>query len=162
MSLELTDQPKLTRRVFFRSGLASASGFWLAPMLVPLSARSESKPTLRGAAEYCIFLFLRGGASQLDTFDLKEGSWTPPDFDVRTVKGGIKMPHALFPKIAAGLDDLVIARSVEAWESAHQRGVYYMQVGHAFSPAREKEIPSIGAVVAYEFLSRRKESDFLP
>jgi len=37
-----------------------------------------------------------------------------------------------------------------------------MQVGHPFSPARQKEVPSIGAVVAYEFLNRRGASDFLP
>ena len=36
-----------------------------------------------------------------------------------------------------------------------------MQVGHAFSPARQKEMPSVGAVVAYESLRRRKASDFL-
>jgi hypothetical protein len=130
-------------------------------MLMPLNARADASVKLRGEADYCIFLFLRGGASQLDTFDLKEGHWTPPEFDVRKIKG-ITMPYGLFPRLSEQLDDIVIARSVEAWESAHPRAVYYMQVGHAFSPAREKEMPSVGAVVAYEFLNKRKANDYLP
>src|SRR5262249_25031631 len=44
----------------------------------------------------------------------------------------------------------------------HSRGQYYLQTGHAISAARIKEMPSIGAVVAYESLARRKDSDFLP
>lgn len=162
MALRLTDKPELTRRLFFQSGLASASGYWLAPMLAPRNVKAESKVALRGAADACIFIFLRGGASHLDTFDLKEGKWTPPDFDVRKVKGGLTMPYGLFPRISEQLDDLVIARSVEAWDAAHPRAVYYMQVGHSFSPAREKDLPSVGAVVAHEFFKKRKPTDFLP
>ncbi|HWB83110.1 MAG TPA: DUF1501 domain-containing protein [Bryobacteraceae bacterium] len=160
MSL-FTDKPTLSRRVFMRVGLTSFSGYCLTPMLMPVNAHAETPGKLRGEADACIFLFLRGGASQLDTFDLKEGHWTPPEFDARKIKG-INIPYGLFPKISDQLDDIVIARSVEAWESAHPRAVYYMQVGHAFSAAREKEMPSVGAVVSYEFLNKRKSSDYLP
>lgn len=62
----------------------------------------------------------------------------------------------------AELDQLAFVRSVEAWESAHARAQYYLQVGHSFSPARRKEMPSVGAVIAYEMQAKRKESDFLP
>ncbi len=157
----LTDRPTLNRRLFLRSGLASLSGFYLAPMLAPLNVRADTPLKLRGQAEFCVFLFLRGGPSQLDTFDLKEGRWTPPDFDVRKTKG-ILMPYGLFPGISQQLDRFAIARSVQSWESSHIRGVYYLQAGHPMSPARQKEIPSIGAVVAYEYLSRRRAGDFLP
>jgi hypothetical protein len=57
---------------------------------------------------------------------------------------------------------LAFVRSIEAWESAHARAQYYLQVGHSFSPARRKEMPSIGAVIAYEMQTRRRQSDFLP
>jgi len=33
--------------------------------------------------------------SQLDSFDLKEGKWTPPDFDVRTVKPGVRYAYVI-------------------------------------------------------------------
>jgi hypothetical protein len=162
MHTDIPNIPTLTRRHFFRSGMATVSGFWLLPALRPINVLAKENVTPRGSAEYCIFLFLNGGASQLDSFDLKEGKWTPPDFDVRTVKPGLRMPYGLFPQLTSKLDDLVIARSVEAWESAHSRAQYYMQVGHPFSPARRNEMPSLGAVIASEFTPRRKESDFLP
>lgn len=155
-------KPTLTRRWFLRSGLATLSGYHLLPMMQPFKVTAEGKPRLRGTAEYCIFVFLNGGASQLDTFDLKEGRWTPQDYDVRSFKPGILWPFGLFPRLAGHLEKIAIARSVQAWESSHARGSYYIQVGHSFSPARQKELPSVGAVVAYEFLQRRRPSDFLP
>jgi hypothetical protein len=159
---EIPDFPTLTRRHFFRTGAATVSGYYLLPMLRPVNVLAKENVALRGGAEYCIFLFLNGAASQLDTFDVKEGKWTPPDFDVRTVKPGVRLPYGLFPQLSTHLDHLAIARSMEAWESAHSRAQYYMQVGHPFSPARRNEMPAVGTVVAYEFAQRRKPSDFLP
>ena len=75
---------------------------------------------------------------------------------------GLRLPYSLFPNLSGQLDHLAIARSVEAWESAHSRAQYYMQVGHPFSPARRNEMPALGAVIASEYASRRKASDFLP
>jgi hypothetical protein len=155
--------PLLTRRNVLRIGSVGVSCFYLAPMLRPQNVRAESKTRLRGTAEYCIFLFLNGGASQIDTFDFKEGRWTPPDFDLRTVKGGMmKMPFGLLPRLSEKLDDLAVLRSVEAWEAGHSRAQFYLQVAHPISPARRNEMPSIGAVIAYEMQARRRAPDFLP
>jgi hypothetical protein len=154
--------PTLTRRELFRAGAATVAGYHLLPMVAPLQVRAAQKVTPRGSAEFCIFLFLVGGPPQMDTFDLKEGKWTPPDFDVRTITPDIKMPVALYPKLTKRLAHLLFARSVEAWESVHERGQYYIQVGRAFSAARAQEIPSVGSVIAYESLSRKRETDFLP
>jgi len=162
MDLPITNKPTLTRRLFIRRGLASVSGFYLLPMLEPINVKAQAKPKLRGNAEFCIFFFLSGGASHLDTFDFKEGHWTPPDFDVRTIKPGLVLPYGLFPKISNQIDRLALVRSIEAWESAHTRAQYYLQAGHPPSPAREKDIPGIGAVVAYEYEARKRPTDFLP
>ena len=159
---DISNEFSLTRRNFFRTGAVTVSGFWLAPMLAPINVVAKENVTPRGGAEYCIFLFLNGGASQLDSFDIKEGKWTPPDFDVRSVKPGLRLPYSLFPNLSGQLDHLAIARPVEAWESAHSRAQYYMQVGHPFSPARRNEMPALGAVIASECAARRKASDFLP
>jgi len=161
-TIPLTNIPTLTRRELFRIGATTFAGYELLPMVAPLQVRAAEKLSPRGSAEFCIFLFLVGGPPQLDTFDLKEGKWTPPDFDVRTINPDVKMPVALFPKLSKKLDQMVLARSVEAWESVHERGQYYIQAGRAFSIARAKEIPSVGSVIAYEFNSRRRDSDFLP
>jgi len=163
METTLTIIPKLTRRSFFRIGSASVSCLYLLPMVRPLNVRASEKAKLLGSAEYCIFLFLQGGASQIDTFDFKEGKWTPPEFDLRTIKGGpLKLPYGLFPRLAEKMDQIALVRSVAAWESAHPRAQYYLQVAHPISPARVNEMPSIGAVIAYEMKARRKEGDFLP
>jgi Protein of unknown function (DUF1501) len=158
-----TAVPTLARREFLRVGAAVLSCYDLLPMIRPSKVEAASELKLRGSAEYCIFLFLNGGASHIDTFDLKEGPWTPQDFDIRTVRGGpLKLPYALYPMLADRADDLAVVRSMEAWETAHGRAQYYMQVAHPVSPARRNEMPSVGAVVAYEMEARRKPSHFLP
>ena len=90
-----TSVPSLTRRQFFQVGTVGVWGFYLQPFLQPLNVYANEGVQPRGTAEYCLFLNLSGGASHVDSFDIKEGRWTPPDFDIRTVKPGI--PHALRP-----------------------------------------------------------------
>lgn len=154
--------PILSRRQFFRVGGVGVSGFFLQPLARPLRISASEKVKPRGTAEVCIFLNLSGGPAHIDTFDIKEGNWTPPDFDIRTVKPGIRMPYGLFPKLSEMMNQLVLVRSLQAWETEHIRGQYYLQVAHQTSPARNKEMPSLGSVIAYECSQRRRSSDFLP
>ena len=162
MSEKRTYVPTVTRRQFFQVGAVGVSGFYLQPFLQPLQTHAKEKVEARGTAEYCIFLNLAGGASHVDTFDIKEERWTPPDFDIRTIKPGIRMPYGLFPELSKRIGQLILVRSMQAWENEHIRAQYYLQVAHPPSPARMKEIPSLGSVIAYEFDQRRRESDFLP
>lgn len=154
--------PKLTRRSMFRMGGLSIAGYGLLPMAAPLNVYAGANVPTRGGADAVIFINLLGGPSQMDTFDVKEGKWGPENRDIRTTKYEYQWPRGFFPKLEERLDDLVIVRSMEAWETVHSRGQYYLQTGHAVSPARVKEMPSMGAVIAYEAAARRKESDFLP
>jgi hypothetical protein len=154
--------PRLTRRETFRVGAVTVGSYFLLPTLRPRQVLAKTRIEPRGGAEVCVFLMLKGGPSQLETFDVKEGPWTPPDLDVQTVKPGLRMPVGLLPKLAQKTDKYAIIRSLEAWEAEHARGVYYLQAGRIFSPARMKEIPSVGSIVACETEARRKESDFLP
>lgn len=163
MSQSNTAFPTLARRRFLQIGPVGVSCCYLQQLVRPWNVQASTPLKLRGTAEQCIFIFLSGGPSQIDSFDLKEGRWTPPDFDVRTVKGGpMKLPYALYPRLAEKLDELAIVRSVEAWEAGHARAQFYTQVAHPISPARRNEMPSIGAVIAHEMSSRRKPGDFLP
>lgn len=157
-----TPVPKLGRREFFQLGSIGITGYHMMPMLKPLNVEASSKAEPRGSAEVVVLLFLQGGPSQLDTFDVKEGAWTPKDFDIQTVKPGLRMPMGLLPNLAKCTDKYTIIRSMEAWESEHARGTYYLQAGRIFSPARVSEIPSVGALIAYESAKKRKESDYLP
>src|SRR6266540_2183792 len=152
----------LTRREAFRIGGCSLSAFWFSPLLTPLNARAEEKVNPRGTARFTIFVMLDGGQSHVDAWDLKEGKWMPPDFDVREIQPGVKWPVGLYPKLAKQLDRVALVRSVEAWDSVHGRAQYYVQSAHTLNPALQKEIPPVGSIVAYEYASRRRPKDSLP
>ncbi len=154
--------PRLTRREFIRIGGVGVASYSLLPILRASNVEAKTQVQPRGGADVCILLFLQGGPSQLDTFDIKEGAWTPEDFDIQTIKPELRMPMGLLPKLAERHDKYTVIRSMESWEAEHARGTYYLQAGRILSPARLKEIPSIGSVVAYETMDRRKDSDFLP
>jgi uncharacterized protein DUF1501 len=162
MTYLLSNFPALTRRHFLKIGSVALAGFDLLPMVRPTNVKAKETVKPRGTADQCVFVFLQGGASQVDTFDIKEGRWTPPDFDTRTIKPGIRLPMGLFPRLGERLDRIAIVRSLEAWETEHGRATYYLHVAHPVSPARVREMPALGAVVAYEFNERRKPTDFLP
>jgi hypothetical protein len=162
MEQESTYSPQLTRRQLFQIGSVAVSGFFLRPMLKPVNVFAKDKVSPRGTADCCIFINLSGGASQVDTFDIKEGRWTPPDFDIRTIAPGIRLPYGLFPMLSQQLKHLVLIRSMQAWENEHIRAQYYLQAIHSPSPSRMKEIPSLGSVIAYELHGSRTASDYLP
>ncbi|MEX2263174.1 MAG: DUF1501 domain-containing protein [Bryobacteraceae bacterium] len=157
-----SDLPLLTRRDFWRVGAVSITGGTLLPMAGRLNAAATSRVEPRGGAECIVFLNLVGGPSQMDTFDVKEYKFTPQDLDIQTLKLGYRWPFGLLPKTAGVLEDVVVARSMAAWETLHNLAQYYLQVGHPFTAARAKELPSMGSVIAYETLDKTKESDFLP
>lgn len=90
------------------------------------------------------------------------GKWAPENRDVRMTPQGFQFPYGLMPKMASRLGDLAVVRSTQAWETVHSRGQYYLQTGHAVSPARIKEAPSLGSVIAYEAFQKRRATDFLP
>jgi len=98
----------------------------------------------------------------MDMFDVKSGRWAPENRDVRSTSFGYQYPYGLMPKLANHLGDLAVIRSAQAWETVHSRGQYYLQTGHAVSAARVKEMPAMGAVIAYEYMQKRRSTDFLP
>lgn len=151
---------KLHRRSVLKFAGLSVAGFDLVPFASRVQAQSRITP--RGNAKAVIFLNLQGGPSQMDMFDVKHGKWAPENRDVRTAPQGYEFPYGLLPKTAGVLGDLAVVRSAQAWETVHSRGQYYLQTGHAVSPARVDEMPAIGSVVAYESQAQRRSTDFLP
>src|ERR1700732_3808781 len=103
--------PQLSRREFFKIGSTTFMGFHLLPIIGSLNAWADDGVKARGTAERCIFVFLVGGPPQLDTFDLKEGRWTPEDFGVKKIHPELSMPVGLFPRLTPQLDKVAIVRS---------------------------------------------------
>ena len=153
--------PTLTRRRLLNIGGITLTGGFLNTF-APMNVRAEEKVQPKATAKQVLFINLDGGMSQVDTLDAREGNWTPPDFDIRTAPNGIRMPYGLMGNIAGVLDKITVVRSLGAWDAVHGRAQYYIQTGHPLNLALAKEVPAIGAVVAWELAKQRKESDSLP
>ena len=152
----------LTRREAFKVGASAVSAYWFLPLLKPANVYAQSKVQPRGSARFVIFIMLEGGQSHVDSWDLKEGKWTPENFDIREIEPGVKWPMKLYPQLSRQRDRFSLVRSMEAWDSVHFRAQYYVQSAHMMNPALQKELPPVGSVVAYEFANRRQPTDTLP
>jgi hypothetical protein len=152
----------LTRREAFKVGACSLSAYWFLPLATPVNVHAQGSAKPRGSARFTIFVFLDGGQSHVDAWDLKEHKWTPQDFAIKEIRPGVKWPMSLYPKLAARMDRFALVRSLQAWDAVHGRAIYYAQTAHTMNPALEPEIPSMGSVIAYEYASRRRSSDTLP
>jgi hypothetical protein len=111
---------------------------------------ASANPTLRKTARACIFINLMGAPSHVDTFDVKDGVWTPPDANIQQASGGVVLSKTLFPEFSQLGSDLLLVRSVQSWEAAHDRGQFYVQTAHPNNPAFAAETPAMGSVVATE------------
>jgi hypothetical protein len=97
----------------------------------------------------------------VDTFDVKEGAWTPADFAPETYNG-IRFPRGLMPTIASQLSSVAIVRSAMAWAAVHPLAQTWTQIARNPSGVLGNVSPHIGAVVALETESRRRPTDVLP
>ena len=119
----------------------SLCGMSLPGFLRLRHAAAESPPTFTGTARSCIIVYLWGGMSHLESFDLKPGAPRKirGEFDpISTVVPGIDIGEHL-PHLARHTDKLAIIRSINHDDSAHGRGMYWNLTGHR--PPRAGNIP---------------------
>jgi hypothetical protein len=152
----------LNRRQFFEFGTKGVAAYALADAFTNFEVYGQSAVVTRNTAKTCIFVQMLGGPTHLETWDAKVGPWTPADLDIRNYAGGVTLSYKLFPSLSRHANDLVLLRSVEAWEAAHDRAQYYVQTAYAKNPAFQRERPNIGAVVAYELGSNKSPLEVLP
>jgi hypothetical protein len=137
--------PRLTRREWLKLTAAGVVGYSLSGWLEALAADAAADPKRRRS---CILLWMNGGPSQLDTFDLKPGHPNGGPFqEIETAVPGIKISEHL-PKIAKLADHLAIIRSMSTKEADHGRATYTMRTGHA--PGGPIQYPALGSLVAKE------------
>ena len=78
----------------------------------------------------CILLWMNGGPSQMDTFDLKPGHANGGPFkEIETSVPGIRISEHL-PKIARLMERMAIIRSMSTKEGDHGRATYYLRTGY--------------------------------
>jgi hypothetical protein len=96
----------------------------------------------------CILLWMDGGPSQMDTFDLKPGHANGGPFrEIATATPGIRISEHL-PLIARQMDRLALVRSMSTKEGDHRLAASYAHSGY---PSRGPiQYPTLGALVAKE------------
>ena len=132
---------EFSRRDFVRMSLASAFGAAACPWLPRLAAAADKKP-----AKACMVLWMSGGPSQLDTWDLKPDSKNGgPYKGTDTAVPGIRISEHL-PKLAALAKDLGIIRSMTTKEGEHQRATQLLHTGQL--PSEAVAYPAVGSMFA--------------
>jgi hypothetical protein len=120
-------------------------GYSFSGWLEALADETANDPQRRKS---CILLWMNGGPSQTDTFDLKPGHANGGPFkDIETSVSGIKISEHL-PKIAKFMDHMAIIRSMNTKENDHGQGTYFMHTG--YQPRGAIQYPSLGALVSKE------------
>jgi hypothetical protein len=107
-----------------------------------------------------ILLWMGGGPSTIDLWDLKPGTPTGGPFKpINTNADGIQICEHL-PLIAKNMDKLSIVRSMSTREADHMRGRYYMHTGYVPSPTID--YPSYGSVISHELIDQVPDLDIPP
>jgi hypothetical protein len=144
--------PPIGRRVFFRHMASAVGGYFLMPSRpMETIARAAAEPISK--ARYCVFVLLSGGASHTDTFDLKEGPWTPAGFNP-TAYEGVRFPQGIMPKLAEQINSLAFARSVRSWAAVHSFARDWAQIARNPLASTSRIAPHIGSVASIELSAK--------
>src|SRR6266436_5072304 len=135
----------LTRRDWLTLSAAGVVGYSMSGWLGNMAARAAGDPQRRRS---CILLWMNGGPSQMDTFDLKPGTDNGGPFkDIPTSAPDLRISEHL-PKIARFGDQLAVIRSMNTKEADHGRGTFLMRTGYL--PQGPIQYPTFGALVSKE------------
>ncbi len=154
--------PALSRRAFVELGAGGLVASWFLKSPASAMAAETAAVGTKNTAKNAILVFLPGAPSQIDTWDLKEGAWTPADFAPTSFGSGMRFPTGLMPKVGDRLGDITIVRSVLSWALVHGLAQTWTQISRNPTGALGNIAPHIGSVVALEMEARRKPTDVLP
>ena len=140
---------RVTRRDVLQAGMLGGAALSWANFL-QLDAAGDSSKRGRNA----IFIFLTGGQSHIDTWDLKPdaGDMKGEFESIETAVPGFQICEHM-PFLAQQADKYVILRNVSHTQGAHSPGQRYLQTGNRKIPSLE--YPDYGAVVAKEHRAPR-------
>jgi hypothetical protein len=137
--------PRLSRRDLLRLSAAGVVGYSMSGWLEALAADISTDPQRKRS---CILLWMNGGPSQMDTFDLKPGTANGgPYKEAATSVPGVKISEHL-PRLAKHAQHLAIVRSMNTKEADHGRATYLMRTGRV--PGGPIQYPALGAFLSKE------------
>ncbi len=147
----------MSRRHFLHhmAGASALAGSALA-MGHTLRAHGNELAKNRKAA---ILLWMGGGPSTMDIWDLKPGASTGGPFRPIATNGDVQICEHM-PLMAQNMDKVSIVRSMSTREADHTRGRYYMHTGYVPNP--DVQHPSYGSVISHELAALRPELEIPP
>lgn len=149
-------QPRTDRRSFLQATSAATAGIAFGSMsrdqTSQLSAGESARQLADGRAEHCIFIWLGGGMSQIDTFDPKRRGdpktrQAGSDYDtIDTSVAGVQVCEHL-KRVAKRMDRMTAVRTVHHEViDEHAAAVNRVHTGRPVSGT--VSYPSIGSVIA--------------
>ena len=114
------------------------------PLFNLLSANADDVKNNRKSA---ILLWMGGGPSTMDIWDLKPEAPTGGPFKKISTSGNVEICEHM-PLMAKQMHNAAIVRSMSTREADHMRGRYYMHTGYVPNPSIEH--PSYGSVISHQ------------
>jgi Protein of unknown function (DUF1501) len=147
----------MSRRHFLGHMATTALAAPAAQFFGSLEANAQQ---LKSNQKRCILLWMSGGPSHMDTWDLKPDSEKNggPFKPIETSAPGVMISEHL-PNVAKQMKHLNIIRSLDSKEGNHDRGTYMMHTGYQPNPTVVH--PSFGSYCSVE-LGERLENFDLP
>lgn len=147
----------LSRREWIQAGGGGLLGLSLPQVLA--AEESQREPFSGGRARSVLFVYLFGGPSQLETFDMKPDAPSTvrgPFQSIDSRTPGLRICEHL-PMLAAESEKYCVVRTLNHSQNDHN-GSHIIQTGHAVPPAERgparvnaapNDWPSTGSVVEY-------------
>lgn len=130
---------RLGRRQLLEQAARTALGVGLLPVL---SHAVEAAPAAGGKAKRLIYLYMAGGMTHLDTFDVKPGTDDQGQTGaIGTSVPGIRISEYL-PTLAAQFGSLAVIRSMNTQTADHEQGEYLMRT--SYEQIATERHPSLG------------------
>jgi hypothetical protein len=146
---------QFSRRVMLHVGGLAPLGIGL-PELLANGGNAKHFPRSFGKAKRCLMLFMWGGPSHIDLFDMKPGAPSEirgPFNPLRNVPNDALISE-LIPGLASVSDKIGFIRSVSHTDNNHSTSAHWMLTGHKHPLSRENfgarpsDFPHIGSVVS--------------
>lgn len=134
-----------TRRNFLSGAAKGLLGLSTAPLMTSIARAGATAeiPLQAATARNVIYMYMAGGMTHLDTFDVKPGAATQgPTKAIKTNADGVQIGQ-YFPMLAKQMDKVAIINSMNSNQGAHAQGRYYMHTGYQMRGTIRH--PSLGA-----------------
>ncbi len=150
--------PMSMSRRHFMSHMAGASAMTMPALAMGETLRANADD-LKRRRKSAILLWMGGGPSTMDIWDLKPGASTGGPFQPIATSGNAQISEHM-PLMAKQMHNMAIIRSMSTREADHNRGRYYMHTGYVPNP--NVEHPSYGAVLSNQLIDQRPELEIPP